>query len=334
MLYVLWGEDQFSIQEKISVIKTGLGDPAMLSLNTSILEGRTLSLNELRAASEAAPFLSPRRLVIVTGLLQRFEAKEKSAKAKSSEGSKADEAANFADCINALPPSTVLAMVEYIETRGGGFKDNPLYASISAGAEVLSFPILKGPRLAGWIQERVTHNGGAISQQATNLLMELIGGDLFTMSNELSKLAAFTAGRRIEEKDIREVVVASQETDIFALVDAVMERRAGPAAVILQKLLQEGVVPPQILVLLARQLQVLVQVKDLKSQKLAPAEIQKTLGLFNSWVWTKMSVRAEKYTMDRLKEIYRSLLAADLAIKTGKYDGDLALNLLVAELCG
>jgi DNA polymerase III subunit delta len=334
MLYILWGEDQFSIQEKLSEIKTGLGDASMLSLNTSVLEGRGLSLSELKAASEAAPFLSPQRLVIVSGLLQRFEAKEKTAKSKKGDASGADEAAAFAACINGLPPSTVLVLVEIVEARGGGFKDNPVHIVIAEKAQVVSFPILKGPRLAGWIQERVTHQGGAISQQAVNLLMELIGGDLFNMSNELSKLAAFTAGRRIEEKDIKAVVVASQETDIFALVDAVMERRAGPAAAILQKLLQEGVVPPQVLVLLARQLQVLVQVKDLKSQKKSSAEIQKTLGMFNSWVWTKMSGRAEKYTMERLKEIYRSLLAADLAIKTGKYDGDLALNILVAELCG
>ena len=45
-----------------------------------------------------------------------------------------------------------------------------------------------------------------------------------------------------------------------------------------------------------------------------------------------MSVRADKYTMEKLKKIYQSLLETDLAIKTGRYDGDLALNLLVADL--
>jgi DNA polymerase-3 subunit delta len=63
------------------------------------------------------------------------------------------------------------------------------------------------------------------------------------------------------------------------------------------------------------------------------AEIQGKLGIYNSFAWDKMSSRAEKYTLDRLKGIYQSLLETDLAIKTGRLDGDLALNLLVADLC-
>jgi DNA polymerase III delta subunit len=33
-----------------------------------------------------------------------------------------------------------------------------------------------------------------------------------------------------------------------------------------------------------------------------------------------------------VKKTYQKLLEADIAIKTGKYDGDLALDLLVVEL--
>jgi DNA polymerase-3 subunit delta len=48
--------------------------------------------------------------------------------------------------------------------------------------------------------------------------------------------------------------------------------------------------------------------------------------------------QAEKYSWERIKHVYSKLLEADLAIKTGKYGdekyGDeLALNVLVAELC-
>jgi DNA polymerase-3 subunit delta len=117
---------------------------------------------------------------------------------------------------------------------------------------------MKGIKLSQWIQSRVTQQGGSISRQATNLLMQIIGGDLFTMANEVSKLVAFTGGRLIEEKDIRMVVSASQEADIFAMVDAIMDHKAGTAEQILEQLLQNGVVPPQILVMIARQIQILV----------------------------------------------------------------------------
>ncbi|GAI43191.1 unnamed protein product, partial [marine sediment metagenome] len=39
------------------------------------------------------------------------------------------------------------------------------------------------------------------------------------------------------------------------------------------------------------------------------------------------------YPLGRIKEAYHKLLEADLSIKTGKYEGELALNILIAELC-
>ena len=42
---------------------------------------------------------------------------------------------------------------------------------------------------------------------------------------------------------------------------------------------------------------------------------------------------ANRYPLERLKEVYHKLLEADLSIKTGKYEGELALNILIAELC-
>jgi DNA polymerase III delta subunit len=43
--------------------------------------------------------------------------------------------------------------------------------------------------------------------------------------------------------------------------------------------------------------------------------------------------QAGGYSLQRLKEGYHKLLETDLSIKTGKYGGELALNILIAELC-
>jgi DNA polymerase-3 subunit delta len=153
------------------------------------------------------------------------------------------------------------------------------------------------------------------------------------MGNEINKLVAFTSGRQIEEKDIRGVVSASQEADIFAMIDAVMDRQAGPAEQILEKLLQNGAVPPQILVLIARQVRVLIQIRQLRGLKRPAAEIQTATGIINPFAWEKTSRRADRYTLERLKGVYLKLLSTDLAVKTGKFEGDLALNILVADLC-
>ena len=176
MLYILWGEDRFSIEEALQKIKSGLGDLSMLSTNTSVLEGAKLTVNELKAIGEAAPFLSLKRLVVITGLLERFEPSGKAVRPRKAESStkKQDEAAVFTACLKGLPESTLTVLVDYIEMGKKALQNNALFQAMAAGSEVRSFPTLKGVKLSQWIQERVTALGGSISRQATNILMENI----------------------------------------------------------------------------------------------------------------------------------------------------------------
>ncbi|MBN1188517.1 MAG: DNA polymerase III subunit delta [Dehalococcoidales bacterium] len=351
MLYILWGDDQFSLEETLQGIKKSLGDLSVADTNIHNLDGQKLSVSNLRAVGEAMPFLSPKRLVIVQGLLSRFEPGKASSRSKganttgskkdeassklkggNSTGSKKDEAAVLAECIKGLPDTTIMVLTDRIESKKP-FQDNPLYNALAAKAEIRSFPLLKGLGLSQWIQSRVNRMGGGISRQGVSLLMDFIGGDLFTMSNEINKLVAYAAGRQIEEKDIRAVVGSSREAEIFTLIDAVIDRKSGVAEQILQKLLQTGIAPQQILVLLARQLQMMVQVKELKGLKRPLSEIKGKIGIYNSFVWDRIAARTDKYSGERLREIYRYLLETDIALKTGRMDGDLAMNLLVADLC-
>jgi DNA polymerase-3 subunit delta len=333
LLYILWGEDEYSRQEALEEIKSKLGDISLLSTNTSVMDGNKLSVNELRACAETMPFLAEKRLVIIKGLLERFESKTSGNKTKKvNSGLKQDDTQALADCINNLPKSTILILTDNIESKKNSLQNNILYKSISEKAEIRIFPQMKGTKLFQWVQARVTQKGGSISRQATDIIIGLIGGDLHTMSNEINKLVAYTAGRMIEEKDVRMVVSAAQEADIFVMVDAIIDHKAESAVQILQSLLRNGVAPAQILVLLARQVQMMVQLRDLKSQKKSSSEIQSKMGISYGFIWDKISARSEKYTMESLKTTYRKLLETDLAIKTGKLEGDLALDILIAEL--
>jgi len=61
-------------------------------------------------------------------------------------------------------------------------------------------------------------------------------------------------------------------------------------------------------------------------------EIQSKLGVNSEYVVRKTLEQASRYSLPRLREVYHRLLETDLSIKTGKYDAELALNILVAEL--
>jgi len=57
------------------------------------------------------------------------------------------------------------------------------------------------------------------------------------------------------------------------------------------------------------------------------------LGVTSDFALRKISEQAERYPLERLKKVYSKLLEADLSIKTGRYEGELALNILIATLC-
>lgn len=328
MLHVLIGEDDFSINQALGEIKKGIGDATALMTNTNVLNGRLVTKEQLSNACETVPFLAEKRLVIVEGLLERFEPSEKSDKKKAPrQAAQPEEYKLFSESIKKLPPFTELVLL------GGRInKSNPLLHELSALVEVKSFPLLKGTPLNQWVERRVKSAGGSLSPQALALLVRFVGNDLWTMAGEVDKLVQFAAGRRIEEADVKAVVSDAQEASVFAMVDAILEFRVNAAQGLLQQLFKQGAAPAQLLTMLARQVRIIFQVKEMRDKGKTRGEIQSKLGLNSDFLLRKAWQQADKYSLARLREVFHKLLEADLSIKTGKLDGEIALDILVAEL--
>ena len=330
MLYILSGQDDFSINQTLDEIKRDIGDQEFLAASTTTLDGLQVALGQLKTVCETAPFLGGKRLVIIRELLERFEAKGKARRRKKAARAtnQPDEYKLFSACIGSIPDSTELVL---IASRVS--KDNPLFKELSSKAVVKSFPLLKDPQLRQWIQRRVVEEGGSISPPAVSLLSKLVGSNLWIMASEVNKLALFTLGRCIEEEDVKAVVSYTQQVSVFAMVDAILEFKAVLAEQSLQQLLKTGAAPAFLLTMLSRQVQMIVRAKELRNQRKSMAEIQSKLGLTAEFALRRTLEQASRYSLSRLKEVYDRLLETDLSIKTGKYDAELALNILAAELC-
>ena len=331
MLYIIFGQDNFSCHQAMEEIKRELGNPEMLAVNTTVLDGQQLSFDQLRGICDATPFLNSSRLVIVEGLLGCFEFERGSGRrvggTRAKSNSKLKEWQSLSDYIKEMPPTTVLVLVD-----GKISGKNPLLKQLSSLAKVKAFPLLQGPNLGKWIQKRIKDGDGAISAEAVNLLVELVGGDLWNMSSEIDKLLTFSSGQVITEDNVRQLTSYAREVNIFALIDAIFEGRGKMAQQLLHQLLREGFAPPHILVMITRQLRLIVRAKEL-SQKMPKSQIGSRLGLTGDYVLDIVLRQAKTYNMEKLKRAYHKVLETDIAIKTGMRDADLAVDLLVIELC-
>lgn len=323
MLYIFYGQDDFSLKEALTGLKQEIGVEELGPADVSILDGQRLSLSELVAICDALPFLSPRRLVIVEGLLARFEGDRRRGIVPQ-----LSEWEGIKEYISRMPPSTVLALVDSISGR-----ENPLLRQLLPKANVREFQPLKGTTLRNWVQSRVRGEGGDISPTALRLLTDLVGENLWILSNEIDKLCLYAQGRRIEEADVRLLVSQAREANIFAMVDAIVGRKLAVASRLLHQLLAEGAAPAYLLVMITRQFRLLVQAKELSPLGLPAAELAARIGLSAQYLLERVLEQARGYSLEQLKVIYHRLLDTDLAIKRGRLKGELAIELLLAELC-
>jgi DNA polymerase-3 subunit delta len=330
LFYILYGKDDFSLQQALDEIKNELGNKEMLEVNTSTLDGQQLRLSQLIDACSTVPFLCPCRLVIVKGLLGRLETKfgseRRSARSKAKNNSALEEWAGLPEYIKRMPPTTLLVLIDG-EVKAG----NRLMKSLAPLAKIKGFPQLNDRDLSDWVQGRIKVGGGNISPAALKLLVGLVGADLWVMSGEIDKLLAYGSGEVITEDNVKQLTCYAREANIFALVDAILEGRRSQAQQLLHRLLRDGASPTYILAMITRQLRLIVIAKDLGRKKSQPG-IPDILEAVSNYSLDKAAKQAKAFTLERIKKAYDKLLETDVAIKTGKYEGDLALDLLVVEL--
>ncbi|MEI6186483.1 MAG: hypothetical protein WCP43_04675, partial [Dehalococcoidia bacterium] len=114
MFYIICGDDSFRCHEELNEIKASLGSPDMVSINTTVLDGRRLSIRALTDVCSVVPFMTSSRLVVVEGLLRRFQPGDRQA--KSSGGDEANQALkewqNISEYIKLMPQTTVLVLFD------------------------------------------------------------------------------------------------------------------------------------------------------------------------------------------------------------------------------
>ena len=331
MFYILQGEDEFSRAEQVAAFKAKIGDETVRDFNVTVLDGRKVTLNELRYAADSIPFLADKRLVIVDGLLTRLGGgRGKAAEEGQASGAAKEFLHSLAEYLPRVPESTRLVFVEAnaLPASNAILK----LASAQPGKTVLTFETPRHP--AGWIEKRAQKHGGEIERRAAARLAELVGGDLRRLDAEIQKLVTYVnAARPITEQDVTRLAPASIEANVFELVDALGRRDGARAMRELHRLLDLGENALGLLAMIVRQFRLLIQVEELQERSLPAPEIAKALGQ-HPFVVDKISQQARNFSIEQLERIYSHLLELDVAIKTGEMSDVLALDVLVAELAG
>lgn len=312
MLYLLHGPDEFARSEALARLRAAY-PPDVADLNISTLEGRKLKIEALAAACEAHPFLHDRRMVIVSDALKQAKA-----------GKDRDDLRAY---LEQVPPICDLIFVEQDDVD----RRSVLFTYLKKAGEVLEFLPMEGGELQRWLAERAKLLGVRLDGAAAQHLVDLAGNDTRTLVNELAKLASYVGrGGRVTAPVVDLLVQDSQEQNLFAFIDDLSARRVGAALRGARGLLEDGQAAPYVLFMLARQVRILIGVRDLAAQRRRPEEIASELGQ-KPFVVRKAMDQARNFAPGELEQLHDRLLELDIAIKTGRIQAETALELFVAE---
>jgi DNA polymerase-3 subunit delta len=320
-VYFLHGNDQVAIEHFIDEIIRRMGDPGTAELNTSRLEGRQTNLNGVRSAAYALPFLTDRRLVIVTNPLSMAGGAENQKK--------------FVELLNGLPGSTALVLVIADEMERGRWNVLGKHAWLKdwqADHKNLGFwqeyvqP--SGQAMPGWILKQTQKMGGEITPEGAQALAAHTNSDTSLAVNEIEKLITYTNKTRpIRAEDVELLVAPGGAVDIFEMIDRMSSGQAAVALRLLDRLLEQTT--PREVFAMAVQFRLLIQVRDLLDEG-GPGQVFTEMA--KTAYLNKYIQQAERFTIASLEAIYHRLVEMDEAMKISQLTPELALEMLITEL--
>ena len=213
-------------------------------------------------------------------------------------------------------------------------------------AEIKEFLIPVNFQFDNWIKETVEKSDGKIDKEAVSALaISLVRGlqqkdknkkiilsyNLWEAKSEIEKLISYCSDREITKNDVELLVKSKVDMNIFNLIDSISSKNKRKAVNLLNEQIDEGTNEIYMLTMFVYQFRNLLKVKSLLNSGMSSSEIASETRM-HPFVVQKSIEQCGKFEMDDLKKIYKKLFDADLAIKTGKINPRLVLDLLVVSI--
>ena len=325
--HVVYG-DTFLVAEEVRRIKKQSGAGDLMDSNRHRVTAAQARPEELLAMCNSLPFLDVMRVVELEGALATQEGSGGGRTGGRRQRATSGVWEQLAEAIPQFPDTTLLIVID-----GEVSQNNPLLRSLAECCSVHRQSTPTGTALNQWIKNRAGEKGSSITPPAIQAMAEMVGGDLWTIDREMEKLSLYAFGREISDADVRDMVPHAQEANIFAAVDAMVDGQPGQALRLLMQLMQDGHEPLYIIAMIERQLRLLALAKDLTDNHgVTQPELGKRMGTNSDFVVRKTLGQARRMTLRDITRKYQRVLESDLAIKQGRLEPAVSLQLLAADL--
>ena len=345
MILALFGADRVAIKRRLQELRSEAdGGSGMLESNMTVIDGPSAKPDEILGAAMAMPFLSPRRLVVVEGFLDRFEP----SGGRQRRG--LDVIASLLTTLgDGIPETTTLVFT------GGAINAsrNQLVAELKKlpGVEIEEHAAPKRDALVRFIREEAATLGirfkaGRSSRpmdtedewrrpeggDPAQILAGLHENDTLGLEQDLAKLALYTMGREATVDDVDLLCGGEREASIWDFVDGVIDGETDKAFRALEALQKKGESIQGLLAMLMGGYRTLATVIEMLDAGANEEEIGKAIRRPWPNLRRRAIARARDLGRPGLRAAYQAMVEADRSNKLGEVDEDLSIEILILRL--
>lgn len=304
MVYLLYGLNNFEIDSEIKKLTKDYD-----KMNISKYDLTETDIKEVINDAETFSMFADNKVVIAENAIMF-----------TSSGANTEIIENYLNHIN---PHTILIFTVNAEKVDERKKITKL---IKKNYKLISFNEASSP--SAFVKRQLS--GYNITSSVIAFLIDRVGSNPLILENEINKIKAYKDDKTITKEDIVKLTNKNQEIDIFKLIDDIVEKNKDEALAIYHEMLKVGEEPLKIIILLATQFRLMYQSKELAKKGYSEKNIADTLKVHPYRVKLALQ-KGRKYKSETLLNYLLTLANIDIAIKTGKTDKNLALELFLLD---
>jgi len=310
-VYLFFGEETYLKTLYKNKLKKAL-IPEGDTMNLNVYEGKGIQVKEVIEQAETLPFFADRRLIIL-----------------ENSGFFKNASPEMVEYLGQVPEETCILFVESeIDKRGKLFK------MVKNKGRAVEMGRQDSKTLMNWVLTVLRKEKKNITSATMKLFLERVGSDMELISQELEKLLSYTMGRDIiTSEDVEAVCIERTENRIFDMINAMAEKRQKKALELYYDLLALKEPPMRILYLITRQFNLLMQAKELRLQGFNTGDIAAKMGI-QGFIARNYVRQIEFFSQDILKNAVRDCIETEEAVKTGRINDVMSVELLIVKYSG
>ncbi|MBQ4536435.1 MAG: DNA polymerase III subunit delta [Lachnospiraceae bacterium] len=308
-IYLLYGEERYLKKQYTDRLRKALcndGD----DMNVHLYEGKDISVGEIIDLSETLPFLAERRVIFISnsGLFK-------------SGGEK------MAEYLTAPNETTF-----FIFTEDEVDKRSKLFKAVQSKGYASEFGIQDENTLKRWVAGILSKENKKITENTVQLFLTKTGTDMDNIYTELEKLICYCMDKEIiTAEDVEAICTTRVSNHIFDMINAIADNQQQKALELYYDLIALKEPPMRILFLIARQCNYLLQVKEMRTKGYDNKTIGSKLGLA-PFIAGKYVTQAGRFKTSVLKNAVKQCVEAEEAVKTGRMNDRMSVELLILSV--